>query len=315
MLKDHLKNKNFDLMRINPFVRKVNKAFTSWKDHNIPLRKMYDYELFVLLEGELNFTYNTQTITLSSGEILIMPPFIMHKEFIKKDASARYFVVNFDLFYSPERAKWTVEDMYLNYCREGVVKMDEDPKYMRKDENAEVFAKPVTIKVKSVNSVIEVLQKMYEMRIRGQSDVMTEKDNIFLKSCFLQVLSMLLNEEEVGSKNKYGEQIEQFIIFVLKNYNTDLDINKKALELGFSPNFFRKVFKEQIGMTPFAYLLQTRIGEAKLLLAKGTRVGETAKRVGFTDALYFGKVFKKYVGVSPLEYKKSIADNTEFDVF
>ena len=68
-------------MRINPFVRKVNKAFTSWKDHNIPLRKMYDYELFVLLEGELNFTYNTQTITLSSGEILINGyPLVISKE-------------------------------------------------------------------------------------------------------------------------------------------------------------------------------------------------------------------------------------------
>ena len=57
------------------------------------------------------------------------------------------------------------------------------------------------------------------------------------------------------------------------------------------------------------------MNEAKILLSQGIQVKEVAKRVGYSDALYFGKVFKKQIGVSPAMYKDTIVDKTDYDVF
>lgn len=315
MLKNYLVAKNFDLMKVNPFVRKVNKIFTNWENHNVPLRELYDFAMFVVLEGELNFNFDDKHIELKVGEILIMPPFVVHKESIKHNHAAKYFVVNFDLFYYPERANWRMQDMYLNYCRSGIVKMAVNPHYMIKDDNANVFDLPIVMKIKNINSIVELLQKMYEINIRTLIVALSKEDHMCLKAYMLEILSLLFQMEEVKEENTYRGTINKFIEFVLENYNLNFDINNKAIELGFSPNYFRKIFKQEIGVTPFEYLLKLRISEAKILLAKDMSVRKTAEKVGFADSLYFRKVFKKQVGLSPTAYKNSILDNPKFDVY
>lgn len=315
MLKNYLVNKDFDLMEINPFVRKVNKIYTTYETHNVPIRELYDYSMIVMLDGKLNFDYDGQTVTLEVGEIVIIPPFIMHKEFMEKQCSAKYFVVNFDLFYSPERRTWRVQEMYLKSCRAGVTKMDRDPHYMMLDNNAGVFCSLMKMKVKNINTILEILQKMYEIDIHTLFTPLTTEEQILLKSYLLKIFSILFQMEDVAEERRYSEKINAFVEFALINYSQDIDISKKALELGFSPNFFSKIFKKEVGITPFAYLQQIRINEAKLLLARGLPVKDVAKMVGYSDALYFGKVFKKQIGVSPAVYKKNIVDKTEFDIF
>ncbi len=315
ILRQYLTDPNIDFMRINPFVRKVNKISTTWENHNVPLRALYDYAMIVMLEGEMKFFYEEQQITLKVGEILIMPPFVQHKEFIEERHSAKYFVVNFDLFYSPERANWRMQDMYLNSCRAGIVKMNENPRYIVKDDNAGVFAAPAVMKVKNINVFLEILQKMYEKDISSMFQPLMTEDRMLLKAYLLEILSRLLRMEEIEEEKRYSAEINKFIEYVMENYPQHIDIDKKALELGFSPNFFQKIFKKETGVTPFAYLLQIRMNEAKILLSQGIQVKEVAKRVGYSDALYFGKVFKKQIGVSPAMYKDTIVDKTDYDVF
>ncbi len=315
ILKQYLANSDIDLMRVNPFVRKVNKINTTWENHHVPLRELYDYAMIVMLEGELNFFYERQEVTLRVGEVLIMPPFILHKEFIKERHAAKYFVVNFDLFYSAERANWRMQDMYLNSCHAGIVKMNENPRYMVKDDNEGVFTSPVLLKVKNINVFLEILQKMYEKDISSMYQPLTVEDRMLLKAYLLEILSRLLQMEEMEEERRYSTEINKFVEYVIENYSQNIDVNKKALELGFSPNFFQKIFKKETGVTPFAYLQQIRIEEAKILLVQGIQVKEVAKRVGYSDPLYFGKVFKKKVGVSPAMYKNAILDKSDKDVF
>jgi two-component system response regulator YesN len=60
------------------------------------------------------------------------------------------------------------------------------------------------------------------------------------------------------------------------------------------------------------YLDKIRITEAKRLLEEGEyKVYEVAEKVGYTNINYFHNKFKKYVGVSPLNYKKSCKEDEE----
>ena len=63
---------------------------------------------------------------------------------------------------------------------------------------------------------------------------------------------------------------------------------------------------DNYGMSITKYILFKRIEKAKQLLKQGISVSKIAEATGFTDFNYFGKVFKKEVGVSPTEYRKSI---------
>ena len=71
----------------------------------------------------------------------------------------------------------------------------------------------------------------------------------------------------------------------------------------------RKLFKKEVGVSPSDYLLKERMSLAQQLISGGVTnrfssytVSQIAEACGFSEPLYFSRVFKKYFGVSPSEY-------------
>jgi AraC-like DNA-binding protein len=64
-----------------------------------------------------------------------------------------------------------------------------------------------------------------------------------------------------------------------------------------------RLFMRHLGMSIGVWMTQHRMSEAALLLrTSGLRVGEVAQRVGYPDALYFSRVFRRTYGVPPRQY-------------
>ncbi len=76
-----------------------------------------------------------------------------------------------------------------------------------------------------------------------------------------------------------------------------------AASLGLGYENFRKLFKEETGISPLQYLLDIRFHYAQRLLTEGCSVKETAAAVGYADPYIFSKQFKKYIGHAPSYYK------------
>ncbi|UUZ81280.1 helix-turn-helix transcriptional regulator [Paenibacillus sp. P26] len=73
----------------------------------------------------------------------------------------------------------------------------------------------------------------------------------------------------------------------------------------FSPQYIAKKFKELYNTTVMTYLTEPRMEKAKsLLIHTEMPVSEMAATLGYADENYFGKVFKKQTGSSPLQYRK-----------
>lgn len=68
-------------------------------------------------------------------------------------------------------------------------------------------------------------------------------------------------------------------------------------------DYFRRVFKKQVGLTPTKFQEFKRMEHAMSLLAAGRSVKQTCALVGYTDSYYFSRMFKHYIGVSPAGYK------------
>lgn len=106
----------------------------------------------------------------------------------------------------------------------------------------------------------------------------------------------------VGFKNSLYDNIS----------NADFNISDKINKIGYNADYFRRCFKKDFGKTPLEYLTELRINLAKKLLLQTSfqSVENVAVQCGYKDIYYFSKAFKKYVGISPMKYRK-IANNIE----
>jgi AraC family transcriptional regulator len=73
---------------------------------------------------------------------------------------------------------------------------------------------------------------------------------------------------------------------------------------GMSPHYFCELFKKSTGVSPYQYSLRCRMDRAKDFLKSGhLTVGQVAEATGFADQSHFGKVFRRFVGVTPLQFR------------
>jgi YesN/AraC family two-component response regulator len=85
------------------------------------------------------------------------------------------------------------------------------------------------------------------------------------------------------------------------------NINHKTLSklLDLSPNYLSALFKKEVGMTLTEYIQTEKIKEAKKLISySDTSISEICSLLNFNDQSYFTKLFKKYTGITPKQYRE-----------
>lgn len=104
-----------------------------------------------------------------------------------------------------------------------------------------------------------------------------------------------------------NEKISKSVEFITKNYDKDITLEDVAKAVSLSSFYFSKLFKQETGENFIDYLTRFRMTMAEALLKdKNSIVKNVSFRVGYNDPNYFSKLFKKYYGVSPSEYKESV---------
>lgn len=129
------------------------------------------------------------------------------------------------------------------------------------------------------------------------------------KEWVLSVCTRLM--ENIASERQctYKSLVQQAKEYVLNRYHeSDLSINRICGHLHISTGYFSSIFKKETKMTFGAYLTHIRMEAAKeLLRATDLKAFEIAERVGYAESNYFSFSFRKYVGVSPKEYRQGAA--------
>lgn len=107
------------------------------------------------------------------------------------------------------------------------------------------------------------------------------------------------------------ESVKADILKNLRDPAYSLEDALKRLPLNY--DYVRKLFKRETGVTPHAYLTAERMKLARELLSSGLSnkfseftVAQISESCGFSEPLYFSRVFKKYYGVSPSSYKPNV---------
>ena len=113
-------------------------------------------------------------------------------------------------------------------------------------------------------------------------------------------------EEEPDEPDRLGQAAEKIRRYIRKNYMKDISMQDAARMMNYSDAYFCKLFKQCFDQNFTAYLARFRINEARRLLQdKNASVREVSMLVGYYDANYFAKVFKRIAGMNPSEYRDS----------
>jgi YesN/AraC family two-component response regulator len=111
-----------------------------------------------------------------------------------------------------------------------------------------------------------------------------------------------------GHQRAFHPSIHKGLVFMREHFPEAIRLIDVAREAGLSRFHFCRLFHHDTGVPFHEYLHDLRVTRAKALLAdRYLRVSEVAYAVGFNDLSHFDRIFRKIVGYSPSEYRRSMA--------
>lgn len=96
-------------------------------------------------------------------------------------------------------------------------------------------------------------------------------------------------------------------VLLFSHYRENISMESLAEQMNLNKNYLGRTFSAQLGITALKFLHRVRLYHALFLLSDGiVRVGQAARLVGYEDAGYFCKVFKKQMGFAPEDYRRKM---------
>jgi|GEM_PF-1345718 len=123
--------------------------------------------------------------------------------------------------------------------------------------------------------------------------------------------SRCLDSDNRLQTKQLKEAVENAKAFIDANYRQPINLTDLALTSYMSPGYFSTLFRQHTGTNFLEYVTQLRMEHAKKLIAEDpdARIGEIAVQCGYQDLKHFRKLFKRYTGVTPLQYKEETSSD------
>ena len=144
------------------------------------------------------------------------------------------------------------------------------------------------------------LHPLHEMVMKGLCDFGKEENLLLL-------ISMLIQRYGQPFENCIPEcrdEIEKACRFMEQHFSDRIYLDQICRYAGLSKSTLLRAFTKSKGVTPYSYLENIRIGEAKKLLEQGLPPIEAALQTGFSDQSHFTNYFNRFIGLAPGVYRE-----------
>ena len=160
--------------------------------------------------------------------------------------------------------------------------------------NIRISIKNLETADKEVNKDISSLYKMIESATNIKE----------LHELLEEVAGSIVNRINKYNKKSINQILQNAMKYICDNYAMSITLNELAEHTYVSTYYLSRMFKKELGKNFVEYLSEVRIEKAKELLKDNKyKTYEVAELVGIQDPHYFSKIFKKYMNMTPTEYK------------
>lgn len=167
---------------------------------------------------------------------------------------------------------------------------------------------PVFIKTVIQNTDITCyLRLLHEAMMRG-SDEFDREEYLFL------LLSMLISQYSQPFSRCIPdcvEEIEKSCAFMEQHFREHICLDQICNCAGLSKSTLLRAFTRTKGITPYCYLENIRIGEAKKLLEQGVTSANAALQTGISDQSHFTNYFRNFIGLTPAAYREIFSNKSK----
>lgn len=224
-----------------------------------------DYQIIYITNGYLEIETKFGLKKAEKGSIIVFEPKIKQYYFCGPNSNTSYCWMHF----TGTKANEIVSTLNI---KSGIYKIGEF-------DNFTTRCIEIIAAMKSENNISDIKITGLALAILGE---IHEKLSPVKNNRFSDIIIMMENDTANGRK------IEEY-----------------AKLCGFSHGHFIKLFKEEYGLTPANYRLRLLVDKSRAVLTDSDlKISDVALSCGFEDALYFSRVFKRFVGMSPENYRK-----------
>ena len=239
-------------------------------------------EIYAYISGDVDYIVEEQYISLKHGDIIIILPNEIHVPVIKSEGEYEriYMLLPLDAF----------DDFEFN------------PVLQFASLKNHKISLPDDKKVRFFN-LIEQISSMHD-------NLGTQGQRMIASGLFLEAQGILVNAinsledfGEPGISHEVSKQIRDVLNYIGEHAQEIDCVKSIAKHFYISPQYLSSSFKKQVGININEYLRIKKIALAKYLLENKKNIAEIAYECGFSDSSHFIKIFKRYVGMTPKQYR------------
>ncbi len=238
------------------------------------------YELYFLFDGNRHFFVENKMFVVKENTFVVVPPFSMHKT-----EGGPYVRININV--SPTILT-DVQNEFLMKTSEKIA---------------------IQINNKYLDLIKRLLiegEKIQSMNIKNKKEYLLSLTKTIIMFLSLQESVSLTAASTAYSIKEATPEVLKIIYYINTHYNQTITLKQLCDEFYMSKVSLCKKFKDVMHCSIMEYVLRLRLNNAKALLRDTKKsIEEVAAACGFSSANYFGLIFKKEVGLSPLNYKKT----------
>ena len=239
-------------------------------------------ELTLILDGEGYYSSAEQNIKVTKGDLILIPSQLHHGFVCIKPW--RGISLHF------------IFDKIPAYCQYLFLNAYQKPLHIRISHLQEEHLKWANI---------ALLQLELEWKTEEKSEYSYDIMRNILETVLLLYHKNMITPQSLPEKTDDSLIIQEVLREIHRRYNTSITINEIASRHFLSESLLRRKFSETLGISPKQYIINLRLEEAKRLLQQTDRAIEyISSEVGFTSSSRFYDLFVKWVGMTPMEWRK-----------
>nr|WP_321453967.1 AraC family transcriptional regulator [uncultured Carboxylicivirga sp.] len=232
--------------------------------------------LIYCINGSGWISINSQKIRIHSNQYFIIPANTPHS------------------YASNEHDPWTI--YWIHYAGEQAAYFSDN------------FETAQNIIPSSIDRIEDRLQLFEEILLNLEMGY--SFDNVvYANVCLMHFLASIryLGQFRQFRKSKSKDVIESSILFMKEQIGEKMTLDELAHQANLSTSHYSMIFKKKTQQSPLDYLIQLKIQAACQLLDHSSyNIKQIANQVGYDDAYYFSRIFKKVMNISPREYRNNL---------